>query len=157
MSEFNSGNPRPNVDLSLFGSGAVPVGYAVVLGLMMFVGCGPNSGYPANPFSSFTSTSGQLQVALRSKPDQPPTRGVSTIRYTITSGSGKAVNALTLTVEPFMDAMGHGTSVIPDVSPAGDGNYDVSNVYLPMPGRWELRTTISGAENDSCANSFEVQ
>jgi hypothetical protein len=37
---------------------------------------------------------------------------------------------------------GHGSSVKPAVTPKGGGTYDVTNVYLPMPGLWRLTVTV---------------
>ena len=56
-----------------------------------------------------------------------------------------------------MPAMGHGTTVVPSVSPAGEGVYDLSNVYLYMAGQWQLRTSMSGGASDSAAPDLMVQ
>ncbi len=89
---------------------------------------------------------------------QPPTVGSVAVRYVITdSASKKPVDGLSLTIVPWMPAMGHGTSVVPLVSPAGTGVYNLSNVYLFMAGQWQLRTTIGGGTSDSAAPELMVQ
>ncbi len=114
-------------------------------------------GYPSSALVSATSQSGALHIELRSRPQQPPTRGVATIRFTIEDKSGAPLDGLQLTVLPWMNAMGHGTSVAPTVTALGGGIYDVSNVYLPMPGQWDLKTTIGGPMSDSVDPAFQVQ
>jgi hypothetical protein len=56
----------------------------------------------------------------------------------------------------WMPAMGHGSSVEPVVSPKGKGTYVLDNVYLYMPGHWELRTSFSGTVTDRATPTFDV-
>jgi hypothetical protein len=55
-----------------------------------------------------------------------------------------------------MPAHGHGTSVIPEVTPAGPGVVVVSPVYFYMSGAWQLRMTISGKVDDSAIATVQV-
>jgi len=66
-------------------------------------------------------------------------------------------DGLTLTVTPWMPDMGHGTSIPPTVTARGSGLYDLTNVYLPMPGQVELRTQATGPVNDTAAPTFQVE
>jgi hypothetical protein len=112
--------------------------------------------FPAEPLVSATSAGGQLNLEVRSQP-QPPTRGMLTVELTIARASTSAPqDGLTLTVVPWMPAMGHGSSVLPTVTPGGNGKYIVSNLALFMPGQWELRTTIAGAMADSAMPTLDI-
>ena len=60
----------------------------------------------------------------------------------VADAAGKPVDGATLSVTPFMPDHGHGSSVKPTVTREGGGTYDVTNVYLPMPGLWRLTVTV---------------
>jgi hypothetical protein len=47
--------------------------------------------------------------------------------------------------------MGHGTDVVPQLEPMGNGRYVFANVNLFMPGEWQLRFEFSGPVSDSAA------
>lgn len=116
-----------------------------------------DGGFAAEPLANATSDSGGYTVAIRTAPDQPPTRGTSIVELSIRSAStGEPLDGLSIGVVPWMPAMGHGSSVVPTVTPGGQGTYVVSNVSLYMPGRWELRTSISGMTNDSITFAFDI-
>jgi hypothetical protein len=103
--------------------------------------------FPADPYSTTPGDLGALVVAVRTSP-QPPSRGTNDVELTVTSAaSGAPVDGLTVDVEPWMPAMGHGTAT-PTVTANGSGVYLVSEVYLYMPGTWLLRTTFSGEVSD---------
>jgi hypothetical protein len=131
--------------------------------------CG-SSGVPGCDFSdsaailqSVTSTSGNLKIELWTSP-QPPIRGVICGKYLIKDAQGKPQDSLTVGVLPYMPAMGHGLSVNPTVLNQGGGVYFLSQMYLPMPGEYELRTTLQdpasqqqpGGTTDNAVPSFNV-
>jgi hypothetical protein len=118
---------------------------------------GVEQGFGSTPLVTVTSASGALQLAVFTNP-QPPTNGRVAVRYVITDvASSQPVDGLSMSVVPWMPAMGHGTSVTPAISAVGAGVYDVSNVYLFMPGEWQLRTALTGGANDSAVPSFTVR
>ncbi len=131
-------------------------GGVLAFALTVVVGCGGGDGttttgtetFPDTPFASVASDSGQLRVDARSGPEQPPTRGVNDVELTVVDANGVARDGLAVEVVPWMTAMGHGASVTPTVTPRGQGRYLVTNVVLFMPGRWELRTAITGTATD---------
>lgn len=103
-----------------------------------------------------TSDRGALRATFTANPD-PPIVGTNEIDVDVTRASdGSAVDGLTITVAPFMPAMDHGTSGA-TVTPTGHGHYRVQDVYLFMPGRWELETSFTGPVQDHAAPSFELQ
>jgi hypothetical protein len=117
----------------------------------------------AGPFGSVTSDNKALTLEVRTGPDQPPTRGLSTVELDITdANSGDAKDGLELTIVPWMPAMGHGTSVKPVVAADGGGHYTVSNVNLYMGGAWDLRIAIAngpdaGDDADHATVHFKIR
>jgi hypothetical protein len=137
------------------------VGLALVAALAACGGTNATAGdggFPSTPLSSVASTGGALNVSVYTAPEQPPVRGVVSIRYVVKEAStGTPVDGLTLELTPWMTAMGHGASVTPTVQALGQGIYDVSNVDMFMPGPWQLRTTFSGSVNDTVNPTVQVQ
>jgi hypothetical protein len=127
------------------------------------LGCG-SSGIPGCDFSegsavlqSVMSTSGNLQVELWTSP-QPPIRGVNCGKYVVKNLQGVPQDSLTITVAPYMPAMGHGLSVNPTVVPQGDGVYFLTKMYLPMPGEYLLKSSLDspGGTTDYAAPDFNI-
>ena len=107
---------------------------------------------------TIVSETGALSVAWECvSGDGMPARGRNRFELVIESTeSGEAVEGLTLSMVPFMPAMGHGSSTVPTITAAGHGKYEVDDVVLAMPGVWELRTTISGDEPDYAVPRVEI-
>lgn len=137
---------------------SVQIGFAASL----LCACGPSeaTGSSSSAVTSLPvalqSASGALQVVLNGTPS-PPALGEDTFEMAITNSDGGApVTGLTLTVVPWMPAMGHGTSTVPTVSESPPGTYVISNVDFFMAGVWELRTAISGPVTDNVTPSFNI-
>jgi YtkA-like len=131
----------------------------------LFLGCGssaPAEGsaldqFPAAALMTLPSNSGKLSIEVRTAPQQPPSRGDGSVELVIRDATtGSLETGLSLSVTPWMPAMGHGASVPPSVAETTPGIYVVSNVSFFMPGTWELRTTISNALTDYVAPSFQI-
>lgn len=120
-------------------------------------GTGGADSYPQTPYATVMTDSGALRVAVRTAPAQPPPRGVITVEYAITAPDGRGRDGLDISITPWMPEMGHGTSVEPVVEALGDGRYQVSNLALYMPGRWELRTTLAGEVTDHVVVNLDVR
>lgn len=121
------------------------------------VGASSASGaFPADPLMTLHTEAGALGIEVRTSPSQPPSRGTVSVEYTVTEASGAPATGLTLLVEAWMPSMGHGASTKPKVSEEGQGKYVAEGVELSMPGRWELRTTFSGAASDHATVVFDV-
>jgi hypothetical protein len=138
----------------------------VVGGLCLFafaLGCGSSdtsslTSFPAAPYQTLPSTNGALSIEVRLAPEQPPPLGQSAAELTvIDAATGAPEDGLQIAVVPWMPAMGHGASVVPTVTASGQGRYVVSNLFLFMPGTWELRTTLTGKDTDSVTPAFSVQ
>ena len=103
--------------------------------------------FGATALSTTSSDSGALSLELRTSP-QPPIRGTNDAELTILDPSGAPVDGLLISLVPWMPAMGHGTSVQPEVSSQGAGHYLIRRLFLIMPGEWELRLSFTGARTD---------
>lgn len=108
--------------------------------------------------TELSSETGALRVALHASPGGVPVRGKNTVALDVVRVDADEPAAhLSLSMLPFMPAMGHGSSVVPRCSEEDSGHYRCDDVVLAMPGLWELRTTFSGAEADSVVFRFDVQ
>jgi hypothetical protein len=137
--------------------------FIAVAGISLFgLGCGgvdpvsSTSSFPVDPYAILTSEGGRLTIEIRTGPSQPPSRGNTDVQFVVRDREGALVDGLAVQATPWMPAMGHGTSVMPDAKGEGDGKYAVRNVSLYMPGRWELRTTFSGVVMDAAIPTFDV-
>jgi hypothetical protein len=138
----------------------LPILLAASLGGAALTGCsgetgGSSGAFPSAALMTVPGAQGQVSLEVRTAPAQPPSRGVSSVEYRVTAG-GEPASGLTVDVLPWMPVMGHGTSVSPTVTEAGGGRYVIDDVDLFMSGTWELRTTITGADEDSAAPTFEI-
>ena len=115
----------------------------------------PPDSFSGAPLVTVATDAGKANIAIRTSPS-PPTRGVNTIELSITDAHGAPVDGLTLTIVPWMPAHGHGASVKPSLTPLGHGVYLAHDVDLYMPGRWELRTTLSGPIEDRAAPTIDT-
>jgi hypothetical protein len=116
----------------------------------------PAGAFPADAYTTTPSDSGALVIDVRTSP-QPPSRGTNDVQLTLTRASdGTPVDGVSLDVQPWMPAMGHGSS-IPTVTAQGGGVYLVTEVYFYMPGVWELRTSLSGATTDHATLQLTIQ
>ena len=102
---------------------------------------GPSSCTASEALETTPSKSGDYTVYVCDS--AAPARGFNTFTYLVVDKSGAPVDGLTLSVQPWMPDMGHGSPGNPQVTPGADGLYQVSNVVFTMPGVWQLRTTVS--------------
>ncbi len=126
-----------------------------MIAALTLLACGPASD-PGGALTTATSNAGLYQLSVFTDP-QPPVRGVLSARLVLTDPKGAPAGGLQLTVTPWMPQHGHGSSVEPQVSEPEPGTYQVTNLYLPMAGIWQLRTTIHGEASDEADPSIEVR
>jgi hypothetical protein len=123
------------------------------LALVVLTACGggaaPGSAlvFAAEP-SQVVRTEGGIELAVFELADRAVARGVNTVRVVPSAAVG------TLAVTPWMPVMGHGSSVTPTVEAEG-GGFVVTELYLAMPGRWELRCDVG--ERDHATLAFDIQ
>lgn len=119
----------------------------------------PIASFTGTPLETVTSTSGAWSIAVRASPS-PPVRGVCSFELAVTDAHDAAVEGLSISVVPWMNAMGHGASVTPTVTAEGSGTYRIDEVTLFMPGAWTLRTTfapVGGGAIDTANIPVDVQ
>lgn len=97
-----------------------------------------------------------FDFVLVSSDPAPPARGNDTWLVRVEK-NGQPQTGATVRVDLFMPRHGHGTSVVPVVTPMGDG-YSISPLYLFMPGLWRVTITATvGSDTDSAAFYFCVE
>lgn len=87
---------------------------------------------------------GHFGLHLTPSPD-PFVSGDNSLDLELSDSGGAMVSGGHVAIEPWMPAMGHGVSVVPDVTELGAGAYHAEHVTFSMPGQWELRFTINAA------------
>jgi hypothetical protein len=133
---------------------------AIFLGFAL-VACGSTGGgsapgtFSGDPVADVMSESGSVHMTARTSPN-PIERGEVALQVKAMDTKGVALDGVTMSAVPWMPAMGHGTSVVPTVTPKGNGIYELTNVNLFMPGHWEVRITMSGAVTDKSTFAFDV-
>ncbi len=141
----------------------------VLPAILMLAGCSASApdagtvGCETNPAAQ-TYTAGmkqpgdgnKLSFQLVSSDPGPPLRGTNTWEVKLLDGSGQPVTGATITVTPYMPEHGHGSQVVPTVAADGD-QYEITNLYLFMPGLWKITLqATSGATTDTAAFTFCV-
>ncbi len=120
-------------------------------------GCSGTPTFPTTALSTTKSEGGKLQIAIRGAPYQPLVAGLDCLQLVVTdSSTGAPVDGLSVTMTPWMPAMGHGADTTPVVTALGQGRYVLTDVSLFMPGEWQLRTQFSGPVEDSVEPTFSV-
>lgn len=99
---------------------------------------------------------GTFTFVLVSSDPAPPARGSDAWVVRVEDAQGAPVANATVTVKLVMPDHGHGTSVVPAVTPSGDA-WKIAPLYLFMPGLWQITiaATANGA-SDSAAFTFCV-
>ncbi len=98
--------------------------------------------YAAN--MQLASKEGRLKLVLESSDPAPPIKGNNNWVLKVLDAAGAPVTGATLMVVPKMPDHGHGTSIVPTITPMGDA-YQIGNVNLFMAGLWEVTISVSAA------------
>jgi len=109
--------------------------------------------------AGLTKKASSLTVALLASSPSPPAKSMNAFTLRITDAGGAPVDGATVAVTPYMPDHAHGTNVVPEVAAKGDGTYEVSKIYLVMPGFWRITVTVTtpGAAPQEVAFSFCVE
>ena len=146
----------------------------VLFAAALFAGCGGSSNpdnndagvvncqsdprvlnYVANV--SVTSASGSTKYALVSDP-APPAHGNDTWNLHVTNvSSGQPVAGLNLGIKTLMPDHGHGSPTTPNITDKGGGDYQVTPLYLFMPGVWQITFMPTATPSDTAVFMFCVQ
>jgi len=117
-----------------------------------------DGGFSTTPYETVGSDAGKLRIEVRTAP-QPPSRGTMKVELRVfDAATGAPQEDLTIDALPWMPAMGHGSSVKPQISAtlSSRGVYVLEGVSMFMPGRWELRLAFSGKVADRAVPIFEI-
>ena len=107
---------------------------SVVLSSSLLFGCGGPS-----------TETGTLQIEASLEQD-PPKTGKNVLMITVKDKAGSPVEKATVTVDPQMPSMGHGSSEAAKVEEVGQGKYKASPVTFQMGGEWEV--TVNAKKGD---------
>jgi hypothetical protein len=97
------------------------------------------------------SAKGELTVKVLGATPAPPAKATNALTVQVLDAAGAPLDGATLAVVPFMPDHGHGSSVKPTVTAQGGGRFEITNLYYPMPGLWQLTVTVqpaAGAASD---------
>jgi hypothetical protein len=133
--------------------------FALLLGGLALVGCGASAAAPDSTElpAVVTSEKGTFFIGVRTSDGKSLQRGLNSLVLEIShAADGTPAASLTMTVRPWMPAMGHGTTM-PHVQEDGAGRYLVGDVALYMPGVWELRTGITAPVEDHATLAVEIR
>lgn len=93
---------------------------------------------------SAATPEGTYTVAISEATPAPPDKGLNTLMLTVTDAGGNPVDGgITLVVEPWMPAHGHGSTNVTATARGSNGEWDAPDVNLIMPGAWEFRMLIT--------------
>lgn len=110
-----------------------------------------------DPRALYLSDDSQYQVSAVRNPS-PPQTGTNALELTVVDITEQPATGLSIRIEPWMPAHGHGTTVL-DAKEVGPGQYVTEKLYFNMPGRWEIRLRIEGpgVEADRVVLDFDVR
>ena len=94
-------------------------------------------------------------VLMNSTPS-PPALGTITWKIKLVDASGQPVKDATFpTIKPWMPQHSHGSTALPMPTNDGDGTYTIDNLYLYMPGVWQVTLAAkSGSATDTAVFTF---
>ena len=114
--------------------------------------------FPTSPLSTFMSDGKDLQIELRTAPDQPVHVGPDGEGQLRITSSGSPVDGLEITATTWMPVMGHACSPVPvKVQPQGRGIYLLTPLLASMTGACEVKLTFSGSKSEHAVSpTFDI-
>jgi hypothetical protein len=114
----------------------------------------PLMAYSAN--LTKVGASGAFSFVLMDITPPPPALGTTTWTLKILDASGAPVTDATVpTPTTWMPQHMHSSTALPTVANNGDGTYTLGNLYLFMPGVWQVTVqATSGGTTDSAVFTF---
>jgi hypothetical protein len=110
----------------------------------------------AGPDVTHPGTMAAFDFDLMSITPAPPALGTTTWLLKVTDATGQPVTDATFpAIKTWMPQHQHPSTALPTASSNGDGTYTIDNLYLYMPGVWQVTFTAkSGDTTDSAMFSF---
>jgi hypothetical protein len=114
--------------------------------MMMLHGTGAKRPAPSEfGLGPRSSADGRYVATLAAAAPLRP-RQMQTVRVTVRSAEGGAVDGAQITIDGGMPQHGHGLPTRPRVTRSlGDGIYEIEGVRFNMGGWWEFKLAIAGA------------
>lgn len=134
--------------------------------VLPLIGCGSSSAPVSTADGAFTtcstetrampyragmqvaSTTGTFTVKLLDSNPAPPVKGSDVWTIEVDDAAAAPVDALAISVTPWMPDHGHGTEPV-TVTAEGLGKYGLDPLYLYMHGYWEIRLAIASGTGSS--------
>ena len=120
-----------------------------------FVDCSKETrATPYAPGTVVASADGAVKVTLvdnrpgAADANNPPgnwVKGSNTWDVTVTDGAGQPLDGLDIETVPKMPDHMHGTSITPIATDEGQGQYQISPLYLYMGGYWRITLNLRSA------------
>jgi hypothetical protein len=92
------------------------------------------------------SGTGAWVVNLLESEPAAPSVGINQWLLEVTNADGEALQDAAVRVVPYMPEHHHGSPLSPAVLELGEGQYQVENIYLTMPGYWRFTVHVAVAE-----------
>lgn len=109
-----------------------------------YVGCATDPRVASYaPGISAESQDQSVRVVLVASEPGPPMVGMNTWTVSVSDANDAAIADASLTVAPYMPDHGHGSPVVPTVTPNSDGTYAIAPLYFFMPGVWRIGITVA--------------
>ncbi len=90
-----------------------------------------------------------MKIRFKDANPAPPSIDSNTFTIQVLDGSDKPVEGATITTVSYMPDHGHYSHIKPPSKPkASDGTYEITPVYLQMPGIWQITFTVQPAQGD---------
>ncbi len=118
----------------------------LALSLVFFAACGDDDA------SGDETEAGELTVTVAF--EEAAAVGQNTMIVTVTDEAGEMVVDATVSVDPQMPMMGHGSPEEAVVANNGDGTYTAFPVTLSMAGQWVI--TIDASSGDAVGQFVET-
>jgi hypothetical protein len=76
----------------------------------------------------------------------PPAKSDNALTLALTDAEGEPATTAGLNILPCMPDHGHGSPLVPTITPAGDGSFSIERLNLWMPGLWEISIWATEAD-----------
>jgi hypothetical protein len=83
-----------------------------------------------------------LTVKIMESTPSPPKKGTNTMILEIADAAGKPLDGAVVAVTPWMPDHAHGSALTPVATGVGGGRYEVTKLYYPMPGLWQVTVSV---------------
>lgn len=107
----------------------------------------------AGPDGVLRAQRGPFDGELTIDPD-PPRVGAHRVVVALAS-DGTPLEGAAVTISPWMPAHGHG-SIDVEATETGPGTYEADDVWLNMPGIWDLRVAVDAEAHGDLLATVEV-